>query len=99
MEDISLVDDWLKKFVTDGYIETSDEFWSEAEKATNECENELARLVWHTETVFLTREEAERFANCRSYRWPKWRVYCVPCEGELADILNNYQRPSTVPEA
>ena len=43
---------------------------------------------WRTESVFLTRDEAESFARSRAYRWSSWRVYCVPCEGALAQVLN-----------
>jgi predicted nucleic-acid-binding Zn-ribbon protein len=48
-------------------------------------------IEWKTESVFLTREEAEAFGKAREYRWDKWKVYCVPCDGELATILKNYE--------
>lgn len=45
---------------------------------------------WETTRVFLTRQEAERWAKARHYRWPDgWRVYCVTCEGELAAAIED----------
>ena len=41
--------------------------------------------------VFLTRQEATAYAEARKYRYDKWRVYCIPCDGELARILNEYE--------
>jgi hypothetical protein len=43
---------------------------------------------WQTERVFFTREEGEAWAEARAYNYPNgWRVYCVCCEGRLAEIL------------
>ncbi len=43
---------------------------------------------WQTETVFLTREEAEEWGEDHSYRWPCWRVYCVAAQGLINVVLN-----------
>jgi hypothetical protein len=41
--------------------------------------------VWITESVWLTREEAEHYGQQKFYRYPDgWQVYCVNAEGELA---------------
>ena len=45
---------------------------------------------WITDYVFLTREEAVEYGKARSYNYKKWRVFCVPCIGELADLLDKY---------
>ena len=44
---------------------------------------------WYTETVFLTRAEGERWGRAHEYRWgaSNWRVYAVPAEGDLVDVL------------
>jgi hypothetical protein len=45
---------------------------------------------WNTERVFLSREEADDWAKRRAYRWSDgYRVYGVPCEGELAELIKN----------
>lgn len=47
-----------------------------------------AVVEWHTERVFLTRSEAEAFGKAKDYNYRDgWRVYCVPCEGELCERL------------
>jgi hypothetical protein len=45
------------------------------------------RSEWTTETVFLSREEAQRFGDKHTYRWNCWRVYFIPASGELAELL------------
>jgi len=40
------------------------------------------------DSVWSTREEAEAWANSRSYNWRSHRVYCVSAKGRLIDILN-----------
>jgi len=45
---------------------------------------------WDTERVFLTRQEATKWAEAHHYRWPDgWRVYCVCAEGELAAAIED----------
>lgn len=45
--------------------------------------------VWRTERVFLTRKEGEDYGTRRSYDYTDgWRVYCVPCAGQLAKLLH-----------
>lgn len=51
-------------------------------------------ITWLTEKVFVTREEGEEYGEAHKYNCGKgrkgtdWNVYCIPCEGELAQILN-----------
>lgn len=46
---------------------------------------------WETESVWLTREEAERYGTTRSYNYPDgWRVYCVCAEGRLGALLREH---------
>lgn len=83
------VDDWILPFLdAEGILETSESFYREAELHEGPDGWPMIYTVWRVETVFLTRKEAEDYAKARSYRWDKWRVYCVPCEGTLAKILN-----------
>ncbi len=48
---------------------------------------------WHVDSVWFTREEAEAFGNNHAHRWgtdlygPRWQVYCVPANGDLAALL------------
>lgn len=56
----------------------------------SQLEDEASSNEWRTESVFLTRDEAESYARSCEYRWSSWRVYCVPCKGELAQVLNQY---------
>ncbi len=56
-----------------------------------------AAEVWRTETVFLTRKEAESFGDATSYRYGKgrknidWMVYCCALEKDsvLAQMLQH----------
>ena len=51
-------------------------------------DREDATETWQTESVWLTRKEAETFGKRTEYRYPDgWRVYCVNAEGELAKLL------------
>jgi len=83
IENRDLVPEWCEPFIDAGgeHIDTTAAFWKEAEDAG------IAYTEWRTETVFLTRKEAEEWAAACAYRWELWRVYCVPCEGELAGML------------
>ncbi|MBK8583863.1 MAG: hypothetical protein IPL86_19245 [Flavobacteriales bacterium] len=75
-----------------GWLQMSEEMFEVAEGMTNDHGWPMIYTEWRTESVFLTREEGERYAKARSYRWPKWRVYCIPCDGELAVLLSEYQK-------
>lgn len=45
---------------------------------------------WHTENVFLSREEGEQWGKSHAYNYPDgWRVYGVCAIGELADLIKN----------
>jgi hypothetical protein len=45
--------------------------------------------TWITESVWLDRDEAERYGKAKHYNYVDgWRVYGVCANGELADILN-----------
>lgn len=54
-------------------------------------ETEQRERYWRTERVFLTREEARSHGKARPYEWGEendgWRIYGVPCEGLIAEIL------------
>lgn len=88
VEDASLVDVWIKQFIVDGSVDTTEEFWQMAESTQNDHGWPMVYVEWFVESVFLKRQEAEEYAKSCSYRWDKWRVYCVPCDGELAKILD-----------
>ena len=51
----------------------------------------LADIHWRTEKVFFRRPEAEEYATANRHNLGRLhhgcRVYCVPTEGRLADIL------------
>jgi len=84
-----ILPDWIRPFLDeDGNVDESPEFFDEAEKQEGDHGWPLLYTEWRTESVWLTRPEAERFAQSHAYRWPKWRVYCVCCEGRLAEILD-----------
>lgn len=59
------------------------------------CLNPVRNSVrnWNTERVFLSREEAEDFGRATQHRYPGggkgvgWRVYGVPSEGRLAELV------------
>ena len=46
---------------------------------------------WDTDCVVATREEGDAKGKARPYEYGEqhkgWRVYCVPCDGDLARIL------------
>jgi hypothetical protein len=91
VEDASLVDDWIKRFIVDGSVDTTEEFWQMAECTQNDHNWPMVYVEWLVESAFLTRKEAEEYGKAREYRWDKWRVYCVPCDGELAKILDAHE--------
>lgn len=44
--------------------------------------------VWDTQSVFLTREEAESHGSNYKHRYREgWRVYGVPCNGSMAALI------------
>lgn len=90
--------DWIHPFVEDGSIEAKPDFWAAAESETNDSNWPICYTEWHPERVFLTREEAEEYARSREYRWDKWKVFCIPCEGKLAEALDSWH-PSILNEA
>jgi hypothetical protein len=57
-------------------------------------ENDWAVKRWRTESVWLTREEAEAWGKRTSYHYGKgrygidWMVFCVSAMGDLVDVLN-----------
>lgn len=59
-------------------------------------EQECATPYWQTESVWFTRQEAERWAINHSYRFGNgrrgvdWQVYCLCAEGELAELLKQH---------
>lgn len=96
VEDRDELPDWIVQFVDeeDQTIDASAEFYAVAEKQENDHGWPMIYVEWRTESVFLTREEGESYAKSRGHRWDKWQVYCVPCDGELARILREYQPAS-----
>lgn len=88
------VADWLRPFVEDGVVIESDSLWFAAESEETAFDLPWVRTEWETRSVFLTRPEAEEYAKARSHHYKQWKVYCIPCDGELARILNEYERPS-----
>lgn len=43
---------------------------------------------WETERVFLSREEATAYGESQAHNYRHgWRVYGVPSEGELAELI------------
>lgn len=47
--------------------------------------------TWETESVWLSREEAEDYGKARHYNYTSgWRVYCVCAEGRLGDLLREH---------
>ena len=49
---------------------------------------DLVVVMWETESVWYSREEAEDWGKSHDYRFTYgWRVYCVPCDGKLAAML------------
>ena len=84
--------DWIVPYF-DGYggCTETDEFWRQAEARENSCNGwPLVYTEWRTESVFLTRKEAEDYGNAHHYCWEKWKVHCIPCDGELAKLLNSH---------
>lgn len=88
-----LVDDWVKECTDDDpddprALDVSRLIEAMEGRTFGDNDTPYWQWVWSPERVFLTRGEGERWANARSYRWEKWKVYCVCCEGELSEILN-----------
>lgn len=55
------------------------------------ADNDYVVETWVTERVLLTRTEAEKWVKVQEYNYPDgWRVYCVPCEGRLATLLDQF---------
>lgn len=52
---------------------------------------------WHTEGVWLDRDEAEIWGKLHHYNYPSgWRVYGVPSEGQLAFVLQRWEEAAAV---
>ena len=62
---------------------------NEVEDPEHYCfQQECAVETWLSERVLGTRAEAEALATRRTYNYPQgFRVYCVPAEGALGDLL------------
>ena len=92
------LDEWIKPFIewdeddpTCGHLADSEEFYEAASGVENDHGWPMIYVVWRTESVFLTRPEAEAFGRATNHRYAKWRVYCIPCDGELATILREFE--------
>jgi len=79
------------------------QFW--ADGATRNCvwlfQTKTSKFVdevkfeyWHTEKVFLTREEANDYGKSRPYAWGEkgkgWRIYGVQCDGMMVELLGRH---------
>lgn len=92
VEDEDDLPDWIKPYIAaDGTVDETPGFWQACENAENDHGWPMVYVEWRTESVFLTRDEAERYAKATEYRYEKWRVYCISCDGELAKILREYE--------
>ena len=64
-------------------FQTKRQEWCEEQEHLND--------YWHTECVFLTSDEAMKHGEARPYAWGEykegWRIWGVPCEGLMAEIL------------
>jgi hypothetical protein len=60
--------------------------------ATNESlDGPYALEQWETESVWLTRKQAEEYGKSHEYNYPDgWKVYCVSAKGHLPDVLNDF---------
>jgi hypothetical protein len=91
VEDTSEIPEWIEPFLNeDGSVDETPGFWQFVENEDNDNGWPFVFIDWSTEHVFLTRDEAEEFGKAKEHRWDKWRVYCIPAEGELARVLNQY---------
>jgi len=89
--------DWIKPFIdSDGNLIESEDFWRVAENTDNDHGWPMVYVEWRTESVFLTRDEGERFARATEHRYDKWRVYCLPCDGQLAQVLRDLPETQAV---
>jgi hypothetical protein len=102
--DREYLDEWIKPFIewdeddpSSGFLMMSDEFYAAANDVQNDNGWPLIYEEWRTVSVFLTRDEATAFAEATKHRYDKWRVYCIPCDGELAKILREYEPAEPVP--
>lgn len=63
-------------------------------------ENDWVFTHWETVGVFRTRKEAEDWGHGQRHnlgsKGRDWRVYCIPCEGQLADIIKRIDRDELV---
>lgn len=47
-------------------------------------------IGWMTDSVWLDRDEAEKFAKAHEYNYCNgWRVYGAPSHGQLAELLKS----------
>lgn len=50
-----------------------------------------AIVEWDTVSVALSRAEGEAFFKRQEYNYVLgWRVYCIPCDGKLAEFLKTH---------
>jgi hypothetical protein len=98
VDDMEALPNWIRPFVDDDdeTINTNKRFWQYAEANENEHGWPLVYIEWRTEAVFLTRQEAEDWVKAREHNYPIAKVYCVPCNGKLAEILSDIEEPTLV---
>ena len=99
--DESSLEEWVKPFLEyaeedshegwenePGWINSENiDFIEAAEGRTNREGYNLVESSWITVGVWLSRSEAEAWADAHQYRFKIWRVYCVPCDGKLKELL------------
>jgi hypothetical protein len=54
------------------------------------CRDEVRAVHWRTDSVWLSRGEAEAWGRRNQHNHPAgdWRVYCLCAEGALAKLLD-----------
>ncbi len=76
----------------EGHVDDPDPLtWEDlADMTAGEFDVPCAVCSWHTELVFLTREEGHRHGEAKFYNYRDgWRVYAVPAHGELIEALRD----------
>ena len=74
------------------------ENWIDDDSKENRCVLTLKQMrkrectveYWCTESVWLTREEATKYAKAHEYNYPSgWKVYAVCSNGRMAELIES----------
>ena len=93
VKDQNILPQWCRKFIVNCFadgpkIRVDGAFLSDAVGKFDADGQFITREQWHTESVWLDRDEAEQWAESHAYLFAHgWRVYSVCAEGELAKML------------